>query len=130
MQSIKVSDVFDAVADDSTIELFRVIVQSNEGASTDFLRNKMVLTRKQYYTRLYKLSRCGLIKRKDSSYFATALGKVLFDALATIENALNNYWRIKVVDTLDTTEGIPADEQRRLVETLIKDQGIKSILMK
>jgi hypothetical protein len=90
----------------------------------------MTLTRKQYYSRLYRLSRCGLIKRRDNNYFLTAFGKVLHDAQGTIENALSNYWRIKVVDTLDVADGVPAEEQKRLLETLIKDQEIKSILMK
>jgi hypothetical protein len=129
MQSVRVSDVFNAIADDSSLELFRIIARS-DGVNSDFLRSKMTLTRKQYYSRLYRLSHCGLIKRKENNYLLTAFGKVLFDAQATIENALKNYWRIKVVDTLDAADGIPADEQKKLVDTLISDQGIKSILMK
>ena len=123
------AEVFSAVSDESSLELFRIIAQSN-GSTSDILRGKMTLTRKQYYSRLYRLSRCGLIKRRDASYVLTAFGKVLFDAQATIENALNNYWRIKVADTLDATDGVPAEEQKKLLETLISDQEIKSILMK
>lgn len=123
------AEVFNAVSDDSSLELFKIIARSN-GATSDVLRSKMTLTRKQYYSRLYRLSRCGLIKRRDSSYVLTAFGKVLDDAQATIESALSNYWRIKVADTLDTADGIPADEQKKLLETLINDQEIKSILMK
>lgn len=129
MQTLKMSDVFSAVSDDSSLELFRIIAQSN-GATSETLRGKMTLTRKQYYSRLYRLSSCGLIKRRDNSYVLTAFGKVLHDAQATIETALNNYWRIKVADTLDAADGVPAEEQKKLLETLINDQDIKSILMK
>jgi len=129
MQSVKIAEVFNSIADDSSLELFKIIAMSN-GANSDLLRSKMTLTRKQYYSRLYRLSHCGLIKRRDNNYFLTAFGKVLYDAQATIENALKNYWRIKVVDTLDVADGVPPDEQKRLVETLISDQEIKSILMK
>ncbi len=129
MQSVKITEFLNAIADDSSLELFKIIARTN-GASSELLRSKMTLTRKQYYSRLYRLSHCGLIKRRDNSYFMTAFGKVVFDAQATIENALNNYWRIKVVDTLDAADGVPAEEQKQLVETLIKDQEIKSILLK
>ena len=129
MESAKITEVFGAISDDSSLELFKIIAGSN-GANSDLLRSKMTLTRKQYYSRLYRLSHCGLIKRRDNNYFLTAFGKVLHDAQATIENALTNYWRIKVVDTLDVADGVPADEQKKLLETLIKDQEIKSILMK
>ncbi|MGH9991668.1 MAG: hypothetical protein ACREAZ_03380, partial [Nitrososphaera sp.] len=95
MQSVKITEVLNAIADDSSLELFQIIARTN-GASSELLRSKMTLTRKQYYSRLYRLSHCGLIKRRDNSYFMTAFGKVVFDAQATIENALNNYWRIKV----------------------------------
>jgi hypothetical protein len=53
---------------------------------------------------------------------------VLYEAQATIESALTNYWRIRAVDSLEVAEGIPKDEQKRVIETLIKDQEIKNIL--
>lgn len=129
MQSLKMAEVFGAVSDDSSLELFKIIAQTN-GATSEVLRGRMSLTRKQYYSRLYRLSRCGLIKRRDNSYVLTAFGKVLFDAQATIETALSNFWRIKVADNLDVADGVPADEQKKLLESLISDQEIKSILLK
>ena len=54
----------------------------------------------------------------------------MYDAQRTIENALNDYWKIKAVDSLGISDGISAEEQRKLIETLIQDQGIKSILSK
>lgn len=123
------AEVFGAVSDDSSLELFKLIASSN-GATSDVLRSKMTLTRKQYYSRLYRLSKCGLIKRRENSYVLTAFGKVLSDALTTVETALDNYWKIKVADTLDAEDGVPADEQKKLLESLISDQEIKSILLK
>jgi hypothetical protein len=123
------AEVFGAVSDDASLELFKLIAQGN-GSTSEVLRGKMTLTRKQYYSRLYRLSHCGLIKRRDNTYVLTAFGLVLHDALGTIEAALANFWRIKVADTLDSAEGVPAEEQKKLLETLISDQDIKSILMK
>ena len=126
MESIKISDVLDAISNDASLELFKLIALTN--GSSELLRSKMQITRKQYYSRLYRLVQCGLVKRKDDTYFLTGLGRVLYEAQATIESALNNYWRIRALDSLDVADGIPKAEQKRVIETLIKDQEIKNIL--
>jgi DNA-binding HxlR family transcriptional regulator len=128
MGPAKISDVLDAVSNDASLELFKLVAITN--GTSGILRSSMKITRKQYYSRLFKLVQCGLVKRKDNKYFLTTLGKVMYDAQATIENALNNYWKIRAVDSLGIAEGIPIEEQKKLIETLIQDQGIKSILTK
>jgi predicted transcriptional regulator len=125
MDHIKTSAVLEAVSDDASLELLKLVALTK--GSSDVLRSKMNITRKQYYSRLFKLVKCGLIKRQDSKYFLTTLGKVMYDAQATIESALNNYWKIKAIDSL---QGIPVQEQKRLLDTLIQDQEIKNILAK
>lgn len=128
MGPVKTSAVLDAISDDASLELFRLVALTN--GTSDVLRSNMKLTRKQYYSRLFKLVQCGLIKRTDNKYFLTALGRVMYDAQATIENALNNYWKIKAIDSFKIAKGIPLEEQKRLIETLIQDQEIKNILTK
>lgn len=122
------SAVLDAVSDDAALELFRLVALS--GGSSEVLRSKMKISRKQYYSRLFKLVSCGLIKRKDNQYFLTTLGKVMYDAQATIDSAIASYWKIRAVDSLEIADGIPAEEQKKLIETLIQDQAIKGILTK
>jgi hypothetical protein len=125
---VKISAVLDAVSDDAALELFKLVALS--GGTSEVLRSKMNVTRKQYYSRLFKLVSCGLIKRKDNQYFVTTLGKVMYDAQATIDNAIASYWKIKAVDSLGIADGIPAEEQKKLIDTLIQDQAIKGILTK
>lgn len=128
MGPVTISAVLDAISDDASLQLFRLVALT--GGTSDVLRNNMKITRKQYYSRLFKLLQCGLIKRKDNRYFLTTLGRVMYDAQAAIESALGDYWKIKAVDSLGIAEGIPAEEQKKLIETLIRDQGIKDILSK
>lgn len=128
MAPAKISAVLNAISDDASLEIFRLVALTN--GSSDVLRSNLKITRKQYYSRLFKLVNCGLIKRKNSQYFLTTLGRVMYDAQATIENALTSYWKIRAVDSLGIAEGIPVEEQKKLIETLIKDQGIKNILTK
>ena len=99
MDSIKISNVLDAVSDDASLELFRLVALT-DGNTSDLLRSKMQITRKQYYSRLYRLVKCGLVMKKDDGYLITAFGRVLYEAQASIESALRNYWRIKAVDSL------------------------------
>jgi predicted transcriptional regulator len=128
MGAVKISMVLDAISDDASLELFKQVAFTN--GSSEVLRSNLKITRKQYYSRLFKLLKCGLIKRKDNKYFLSNLGRVMYEAQETIENALKNYWKIKAVDSIEIAEGIPAEEQKKLIESLIQDQGIKSILSK
>ncbi len=126
MGPVKISAVLDSVSNEAALELFRLVALS--GGSSEVLRSKMKITRKQYYSRLFKLVHCGLIKKKDNQYFLTTLGKVMYDAQATIDNAIASYWKIKAIDFLEIAKGIPVEEQKKLIETLIQDQAIKDIL--
>ena len=128
MEPPKIAEIISAIADESSLELFKSVARTN--CSSHELKNKISLTRKQYYSRLYRLTRCGLIKRRDNIYSLTTFGKILLDAESTVENALSNFWRIRAIDSLEVADGIPVEEHQRLVESLIKDQGIKGILAK
>lgn len=129
MAPVKLSDVLDAISDDDALELLK-LVANTRGGSSEVLRSKMTITRKQYYSRLYKLTRCGAIKKTDNAYFLTTLGKALYDAQAAIESAIGNYWKIRAVDSIEIVDGIPVEEQNRLIETLLGDQEIKNVLIK
>lgn len=126
MQPPKMAEVLAAISDDSSLELFKLVAIAN--CSSYDLKNKMKLTRKQYYSRLYRLTRTGLIRKKDNMYSITTFGKIFYDAQTTVENALNNFWRMKAIDSLEAADGIPLEEHKRLIETLIKDHEIQSIL--
>lgn len=128
MVSIKLSNVLRTISDDHALELLKLV--ANSGGSSEFLRSKMMISRKQYYSRLYKLTRCGAIKKTDNAYTLTMLGKALYDAQASIESALYNFWKMRAVDSIQIVDGIPVDEQNKLIETLFGNQGIKNVLIK
>lgn len=128
MNSPKIAEVFAAISDDSSLELFRIVALAN--STSHDLRDKTKLTRKQYYSRLHRLTKSGLVRRKDKSYSLTTLGKILFDAETTVEGALENFWRIRAIDSLEASDGMPTEEHKKLIETLINDESIKTILAK
>ncbi|MEW6605726.1 MAG: hypothetical protein AB1351_13715 [Thermoproteota archaeon] len=128
MGPVKMSSILYAISDDASLELFKLVAQ--KGGTSQVLRSNMKITRKQYYSRLFKLVKCGLVKRKDNQYILTTLGRVMYDAQATIENAIGDYWKIKAVDSLGIVDSIPEEEKKKLIETLINNQEIKNILTK
>jgi predicted transcriptional regulator len=127
MRSLKTSIVLNAVSDDASLELFKLVALTN--GTSELLRSRMDITRKQYYSRLYNLIQCGLIKRKDRNYFLTALGRVMYDSQITIENAIRDYWKLKAIDSIRITRDIPWGEQKKIIETVIQDPGIKNALI-
>jgi predicted transcriptional regulator len=127
MRSLKISVVLSAVSDDESLELFKLVALTN--GTSEVLRSRMDITRKQYYSRLYNLVQCGLIKRKDRKYFLTALGRVMYDAQMIIENAISDHWKLKAIDSIRITGDIPLEEQKKLIETLIEDPGMKNAVI-
>jgi predicted transcriptional regulator len=124
---ILLADVLKAISDNRSLELFRIVALTKP--DTDTLISKTKLTRKQYYSRMSSLTKAGLIKRKNGKHTLTAFGKLIYDAQLTIENAINNYWKLKAIDSLEMSKDLPAKERKKLIDNLIDNQQIKDILV-
>ena len=122
-----VADTLNAISNNKALTLFNIIASGRIGSST--LRNKTKLTRKQYYSRMSALLKAGLVKRKSGRYNLTAFGKVVYDAQATIENAINNYWKLKAVDSIEISDELPKEEFNKIVDILIDNHQIKDRLI-
>jgi predicted transcriptional regulator len=120
--------VLRSIADDKSLELFRTVAL--ETIDSKNLKNRTRLTRKQYYSRLSRMTRTGLVRKKNGKYILTTFGKIVYESQTTVENALNNYWKLKAIDSLETSSELPEEEQKKLIETLLDNQEIKQILVK
>ena len=118
--------VLTAISDKQSLELFRYIAGTN--GDSDALRAKLNLTRKQYYSRLSRMTKAGLVKRKNGKHFLTAFGKVVYDAQTIIEKAVNNFWKLKAVDSLELSNDLPEEERLKLIDGLLDNNDIKEIL--
>jgi hypothetical protein len=121
--------IINAISDVQSLDLFKTIAQTS--ADSDILTKKAKLTRKQYYSRMSRMTKVGLIQRKNGKYFLTSLGRVTYQAQTVIEKALTDYWKLKAIDSLDssTSTGLPPEEHDKILHTLIDDQQIKQILL-
>jgi predicted transcriptional regulator len=122
----KIINVIKSISNAKSIELFGFIALTKQ--DTDILISKTKLTRKQYYSRMSSLSKAGLVKRKDGKYTLTTFGKVIYDSIATMENAINYYWKLKAIDSLEISKDIPAEERKKILDNLIGDQHIVAVV--
>jgi predicted transcriptional regulator len=121
-----VDSILASISDKQSLELFRYIAVTN--GNSENLRTKINLTRKQYYSRLSRMTKAGIVKRKNGRHSLTAFGKVVYDAQTIIEKAVNSYWKLKAVDSLDMSDDLPKEERIKLIDNLLDNKDIKEIL--
>ena len=89
----------------------------------------MQLTRKQYYSRISRLIKTGLVKRENERYTLTSFGKVIYDIQITIEVALENFWKLKAIDSLQAADStLSKEEQTKVLDVLIQNDKIKEVI--
>jgi predicted transcriptional regulator len=125
---ISIINILSAISDDKALTLFKTIAFEN--TYSDTLLNRTKLSHKQYYSRIADLIKAGLVKRKSGRYSLTAYGKIVYDAHTLVEDAINNYWKLKAIDSLEPKD-LSKDEYDKVVNTLIdnKNNKIKEIIL-
>jgi hypothetical protein len=60
------------------------------------------------------LMNAGLIRRKNGKHTMGAFGKVIYDiTIIPIENTINNYWKLKAIESLAMSNDLPAEELKK-----------------
>jgi hypothetical protein len=95
----------------------------------DVLKGTKGLTRKQYYLRTKQLLKAGLFKRIKGRYSVTCFGAVVYHAQLVIEAGVNNYWKLKAIDSIQSSGEIGEQERVKLIKTIIDDNRIENILV-
>jgi predicted transcriptional regulator len=126
---ISKSAVLQVTSDKRATNILKNIASSD--SNSDILITQLNLTRKQYYSRMSSLMKAGLVKRQKGRYLLTAFGKVIYSAQIDlekkVENALNNYWKLKAIDSLEMPS---REESDKVISVLIENEEIKGILTK
>jgi hypothetical protein len=121
-----VANIFNSLSDEQSIMLFTTIAtKSINGVE---LRSKVSLTRKQYYSKLSRMVRVGLIKRRSGKLVVTTLGKIVYELQKVVQDAYKNHWKLKVLDSIEMSEELPREERMKLMDNLIEDSRLKQIL--
>lgn len=121
-----VAQVFESLSDNVSLELFTTI--AHESINSVLLRNKIKITRKQYYSRLSKMMKAGLIKRSGGKLVLTAFGKIVNEVQTTVQNASKNQWKLRAIDSIELSDELPKEERKKLLESLIDNRQLREIL--
>ena len=56
--------------------------------------------------------------KKSSKYFLTSFGKVVYESHMLIGHAIENYWKLKAIDSIETSlldHDISVEERKRII---------------
>lgn len=123
---MQVSQIFKCFGDDKTMKLFKHITGHGDKPTT---------TPKQYYSRMERLMKMGLIDRVTPGQYAiTNLGKVMEHMINTTERALDIKGRLFTLDALqlanrrEKIKDLTTEQWDELIGNIIKDETIKNII--
>ena len=118
------------ISDNKSLLIFKTIFLAS-GDSGENLRTQLKLTKKQYYSRISRLTKAGLVNRQKGRYFVTAFGTVIYDAQRLLGSAVKNYWKLKAIDSLVVANDnkIPTEERTKIIDLMIGNPQIKEILL-
>ena len=125
---VSVVEILEAISDVKSLKLFNTI--ATKGGNSEELSAQLKLSRKEYYSRMSRLMKTGIVKRKNGKHYLTAFGKVVYDAQVTVKKAVESYWKLKAIDSIDLSDEITVKERDKLIQTLVDDVEIREILSK
>jgi predicted transcriptional regulator len=125
---LTVADILEAICDARALDIYKTIALAKP--NSEILITKMQLTRKQYYSIMSRLMKTGLVKRESGKYTLTSFGKVIYNVQTTIETALENFWKLKAIDSLEAADDrLPKEEKAKVFDTLIHNEKIKQVIL-
>ena len=127
-QRPEVSAIFRALGDDKSLTLFNTVALSP--GNSNLLTRNLNLTRKQYYAKMEHLSKQGLVARTNGKHYLTTMGKIIYELQNVIGTAVNDYWKLKAIDSLRIQDQLPEDQVAKLIDTLVENQGLRDIILK
>jgi predicted transcriptional regulator len=127
VQAVTKLQVLDAISDDVSPIMISMIQDTSETA--DSVISKLNITHKQYYDRLGKLLKTGLVKRKGRDFYIKSFGKLIYQAYLKIAKAASNLSRLKALDAIKLNNKMSPDEYRNIIDGLIDDNELKKIIL-
>ena len=116
------SCIFSVLSDDDSLKIIDTIASRQQDLKiSDFD------TPKRYYSRLSKLKKATIIRKKGKSYVLTSFGSILYNTIQTIKQAQELQWKLEVVDAID--DNLPQTERASIIESLIPNELMRNILV-
>lgn len=116
------SCIFSVLSDDDSLKIIDTIASRQQDLKIGDFE-----TAKRYYSRLSKLKKATIIRKKGKSYALTSFGSILHNTIQTIKQAQGLQWKLEVIDAID--ENLPHTERQSIIESLIPNKMMRNILV-
>jgi predicted transcriptional regulator len=118
--------VFATLADRHSLNIVKMAYFGLKGSSMSYKGN---ISKKQFYARLKRLREIGVIEKRNSIYKTTTFGSLIYNGqIKALEDIIANYWNLKAVDVLKSRQDFPLNEKEKLIEEMIQNSSLKSIV--
>jgi hypothetical protein len=119
--------VLEAIEDQKSQELLGAI--DTKLKSSERLRTDLKMSPKEYYSRISKLRKTNIVARKNEGYVLTSFGIIVVSSCKKIRKALKYGWKLRMIDSLNISNGISAQERSKLIDYLLDDVEMKGIVL-
>ena len=99
LSSVSRTEILDSIKDDKSLRLLNSIAKGEESDTEDpsILLN---ISRKEYYLRMSKFVKTGIVTRRQGKYMLTSFGKVIYELQLLLVEAID--MNLKTFDSLIT----------------------------
>ena len=98
LSSVSRPEILDSIKDDKSLRLLNLIAKGEE-SETD-LSLLLNISRKEYYLRMSKFVKTGIVTRRQRKYVLTSFGKVIYELQLILVEAID--LKLKTFDSLNS----------------------------
>lgn len=120
-------EILQSIADIKSLEIFCSIAKGE--ARSEKLKKTKGLSKKQFYWRTRQMMKSGLITRRKGVFSLTAFGMVVYGSELEIEKVLKNFWKLKAIDSIQSSGELGEQDCAKLIRTILNDEKIENILV-
>jgi predicted transcriptional regulator len=90
------TEILDSIKDDKSLRLLNSIAKGEE-SGTESLSIPLNISRKEYYLRMSKFVKTGIVTRRQGKYVLTSFGKVIYELQLLLVEAID--MNLRTVDS-------------------------------
>jgi hypothetical protein len=121
------SEILHAIADEKALILLNTI--GAKDYDSEDLVSVLNLSRKEFYSRVSRFVKAGLVRRVRGKYSLTLFGRLVKEVETIIQDALSSHWKLKVLDELEIFPELPQIECEKIIDSLVDNEFVKKIYL-
>ena len=125
-ETVTSEEIFSILSDRISRNIIKSTYSGLRVSSSNYIGK---ISKKQFYVRLRRLRKAGLIEKRDNFYRTTTLGTLIYNGhIKTLDDALANFWQLKLIDVLRTRNDFPSHQKEIVIDEILKGSNLKDIV--